>query len=323
VGYGAGLHYFTGSKAHNIAVRKRGIQRGYKINEYGVFKNGKRVAGKTESEVYQKVGLTYIPPELREDGGEIAAAENDALPRLISLEDIRGDLHCHTTDSDGRASIREMARAARDRGYDYLAITDHSRKVRMANGLDAERLADQIERIERLDEELEDIRLLKGIEVDILEDGRLDLPDDILKELDLRVCSVHYHQNLSRKKQTRRILKAMENPYFNILGHPTGRLIGRRKPMEVDMQQIVRAAGENGCILELNAEPERLDLNDHYCRMVAENDVKIAISTDAHSSDSLDFMRFGIGQARRGWLQAENVINTRRCPQMLECIQRS
>jgi len=323
VGYGAGLHYFTGSKAHNIAVRKRGIQRGYKINEYGVFKNGKRVAGKTESEVYQKVGLTYIPPELREDGGEIAAAENDALPRLISLEDIRGDLHCHTTDSDGRASIREMARAACDRGYDYLAITDHSRKVRMANGLDAERLADQIERIERLDEELEDIRLLKGIEVDILEDGRLDLPDDILKELDLRVCSVHYHQNLSRKKQTRRILKAMENPYFNILGHPTGRLIGRRKPMEVDMQQIVRAAGENGCILELNAEPERLDLNDHYCRMAAENDVKIAISTDAHSSDSLDFMRFGIGQARRGWLQAEKVINTRRCPQMLECIQRS
>jgi len=322
VGYGAGLHYFTGSKAHNIAVRKRGVKKNLKINEYGVYRGKKRVAGKTEKEVYDAVDLPYIEPELREDNGEIEAAEKGRLPDLVAADDIRGDLHAHTNATDGQDSLEDMAEAAKDLGYRYLAITEHSRKVTMAKGFDADRLEEQIERIDRLNEALEDFRLLKGIEVDILEDGQLDLPDDILKELDLRVCSVHYHQNLPRKKQTRRILKAMENPYFNILGHPTGRIIGQRGPIEVDLEQVMKAAGENGCFLELNAEPDRLDLNDSHCRMAREIGVKVAVSTDAHSSGSLRFMRFGIHQARRGWLEAGDVVNTRSTAALLKMMKR-
>jgi len=310
VSYGAALHYFTGSKSHNIAIRKIGQEKGYKINEYGVFKGRKRIAGKTEKEVYGAVDLPYIEPELREDRGEIQAARNNQLPSLIELNSIQGDLHCHTRESDGHNSLEEMAKAAREKGYAYLAITEHSQKVAMAKGLNRERLAAQIDKIDQLNADLEDFTLLKGIEVDILEDGALDLPDDILKKLDIVVCSIHYNQNLSRKKQTRRIIRAMDNPCCNILGHPTGRLINKREPYEVDMEEIMRAASERGCHLELNAHPDRLDLSDRFCKMAKEMHVKLAVSTDAHGISDLDFMRFGIGQARRGWLEAQDVINT-------------
>lgn len=323
VGYGAGLHYFTGSKAHNIAVRKRGVKKKLKVNEYGVFKGKKRVAGRRENEVYNIVGLDYIEPELREDTGEIEAAERGRLPELVRLKDIRGDLHAHTKETDGQDTLEDMARAAKDIGYEYLAITEHSKRVTMTKGLDAKKLADHIERIDHLNKKLDNFRLLKGIEVDILEDGSLDLPDEILKELDLRVCAVHYGQNLSRKKQTQRILKAMRNPNFNILAHPTGRLVGKRKPYEVDLAAIMEAARDNGCFLEVNAEPERLDLTDLHCRMAKEIGVKLAVSTDAHSTGSLEFMRFGIDQARRGWLEAKDIINTRSAEELLKRMKRT
>jgi DNA polymerase (family X) len=323
VGYGAGLHYFTGSKAHNIAVRKRGVGKGFKINEYGVFKDDRRVAGKTEEEVYEKVGLAFIPPELREDTGEIEAAEKGRLPELVCREDIRGDLHVHTDATDGQDRLEDMVAAARELGYAYLAITDHSKKVTMAKGLDAERLEAQIHRIDRLNDQLEGFRVLKGIEVDILEDGTLDLPDSILGTLDLRVCSVHYAQNLPRGRQTRRIIKAMENPFCNILGHPTGRILGQRRGYAVDLEKIIDAARDLGCFMELNAEPERLDLYDVHCRMALDKGVRVAVSTDAHSAASLAFMRFGIDQARRGWLTADDVLNTRGCDALLELLRRT
>ncbi len=321
-GYGAGLHYFTGSKAHNIAVRKKAVKRNLKINEYGVYRGDERIAGKTEQEVYDQVGLAYIEPELREDDGEIEAAETDNLPALAALEDIRGDLHSHTKASDGHDTLEDMVQAAQNLGYEYLAVTDHSKRVAMANGLDAGRLERQIERINKLNEKLDGFRILKGVEVDILEDGSLDLDDDILEKLDIRVCSIHYNLSLSREKQTSRILKAMENPYFNILGHPTGRIIGQRKGYEIDLEKIMKTAAESGCFMELNADPQRLDLTDTHCRMAGESGVKIAIATDAHSRGSLEFMRFGVNQARRGWMGPENVINTRNCEDLLKLIKR-
>jgi DNA polymerase (family 10) len=321
--YGAGLHYFTGSKAHVVALRRMGVARGLKINEYGVYRGNRRVAGKTEAEVYAQLDLPCIPPELRENEGEIEAAQAHCLPTLVELDDIRGDLHSHTRWSDGHDDLEAMAKAARDRGYAYLAVTDHSRRVAMANGLDAKRLAAQIERIDRLNENLGSFRLLKAIEVDILEDGTLDLPDAILKDLDLRVCAIHYGLDLPRERQTRRILKAMENPYFNILAHPTGRLIGQRRGSDIDMERIMAAARQAGCILELNADPRRLDLTDAHCRMAKERGVKVAVSTDAHSTDGLGFMRFGIGQARRGWLEAQDVVNTRGRDALLKSMRRS
>ena len=311
VSYGAALHYFTGSKAHNIAVRKIGVKKKLKINEYGVFKGKKRVAGKTEKEVYDQVELPFIEPELREGQGEIEAAQNKKLPDLITLNDLRGELHSHTKATDGKSTFVEMARAAKDRGYDYLAVTDHSQKVAMAKGLNVKRLTGQLKDIDQLNEKLNGIRLLKGIEVDILEDGSLDLPDDILKELDVRICSVHYNRNLSQKKQTERIIRAMDNPYFNILAHPTGRMINEREPLALEMEKLMEAAVERNCFMEINAHPERLDLSDRYCRMAKQMKLKLAISTDAHSEMELDFIRFGVDQARRGWLEPDDVINTR------------
>jgi DNA polymerase (family 10) len=322
VSYGAALHYFTGSKAHNIAIRKLGMKEGLKINEYGVFRGDKRIAGKTEEEVYREVGLPYIEPELREDRGEIEAAQKGKLPKLVVLEDIKGDLHAHTKLTDGHASLEDMAEGAKGRGYEYLAITEHSRHVSVAKGLDKEGLADHIGRIDNLNKKLKGITLLKSIELDILEDGTLDLPDDILKELDIVVCSVHYKFNLTRKKQTERIIKAMDNPYFNILSHATGRLINEREPYEVDMESVMKAAKERGCFLELNAYPDRLDLNDTDCKMAKDMGIKVAISTDAHSVNDLDFMRFGIGQARRGWLEADDVLNTRSWTELQKLLKR-
>jgi DNA polymerase (family 10) len=288
-----------------------GVKKKLKINEYGVFKGKKKIAGKTEKGVYKQVGLPYIEPESRENRGELEAASKKNLPRLIVLKDIRGDLHVHTRATDGHYSLEEMAGAAKARGYDYLAITDHSKHVTVAKGMDVKRLQKQIEEIDRLNEKLSGMRILKSVELDILEDGSLDLPDDVLVELDLVVCAIHYKFNLSRKKQTMRIIKAMDNPYFNILSHPTGRLINERKPYEINMEQVMRAAKERGCYLELNAHPDRLDLNDIDCKMAKDMGIKIAIASDAHTIDDLDMMRFGIGQARRGWLEPGDVLNSR------------
>lgn len=322
VSYGAALCYFTGSKAHNIAVRKLGVKKGYKINEYGVFRNEKRVAGKTEKDVYKQIGLPYIAAELRENRGEIDAAKKGKLPELVTLEDIRGDLHCHTKATDGRNSLNEMVEIAKARGYEYLAITDHSRHVTVAHGLDRKRLLDEIRQIDKLNEKLDGIVVLKSIELDILEDGSLDLPDGVLKELDLTVCAVHYKFNLPRKKQTERIIRAMDNPYFNILAHPTGRLINQREAYEVDLETIMTAARKRGCFLEVNAQPDRLDLTDSYCKLAKEMGLKVAISTDAHSTGNLDYIRFGIGQARRGWLEADDVLNTRTLDDLKKLLRR-
>lgn len=309
VSLGAAQLYFTGSRAHNIAVRKVGVKQGYKINEYGVFKGDKRIAGKTEKSVYSAVELPYIEPELRENRGELEAARTGKLPELIALNNIRGDLHSHTDASDGRNTLKEMAQAAEKLGYAYLAITDHSRRLKVAHGLDEKRLLAQIKAIDRLNEKLDKIVLLKSIELDILEDGTLDLPDGILKQLDFTLCAVHHKFNLPRKKQTERILRAMDNPHFHILAHPSGRLIDKREACDIDLEKIIEGAKERGCCLEVDSQPERLDLSDEGCRMAKEMGVKLSIASDAHSVEGLALMRFGVDQARRGWLEAKDVIN--------------
>jgi len=309
--FGAALHYFTGSKAHNIAVRKLGVARGLKINEYGVWKGARRIAGETEESVYAAVGLPYIEPELREEAGELEAARRGELPDLVTLSDLAGDLHAHTKATDGRNTLREMALAAKAAGLAYLAITDHSRHLAMAHGLDPQRLAKQIAEIDALNRELKGITLLKGIEVDILEDGSLDLPDSILSKLDLVVGAVHSKFDLPRARQTERIVKAMANPLLSILAHPTGRLIGEREASDIDMLAVVRAAKRRGVALELNAQPERLDLTDAHCRMAKDEGVLVAIDSDAHATDDFGLLRFGVGQARRGWLEKKDVLNAR------------
>jgi DNA polymerase (family 10) len=322
VSYGAALHYFTGSKAHNIAIRTLGVKRGLKINEYGVFKGERCIAGKTEEEVFAQVDLPFIEPELRENWGEIEAAQKGKLPKLITLKEIRGDLHAHTKATDGRHTLGQMLEAARDRGYQYLAITDHSKRLSMTHGFDAKRLAIRNEEIDRLNEKLEGFIVLKSIEVDILEDGSLDLPNSILKELDLTVCSVHSKFNLPREKQTERITRAMDNPYFNIFAHPSGRLIDEREPYDVDMERVMEAAKERGYVMEVNAHPDRLDLSDVHCKLAKDMGVKVVISTDAHSVTDLELMRFGVWQARRGWIEKEDVLNTRNCDVLKKLIKR-
>jgi DNA polymerase (family 10) len=309
--YGAALVYFTGSKAHNIALRKRAQRRGLKLNEYGVFRGKERLAGETEESVYAAFGLPWIPPELREDRGEIEWAERAELPALVTRRDLRGDLHCHTRASDGRATLEEMADAARAQGLDYLAITEHSQRLGIARGLTAERLLKHIDAIDRLNDHLEGITLLKGIEVDILEDGSLDLPDEVLGQLDLVVGAVHSRFDLSRARQTRRLLKAMAHPHFTLLAHPTTRELGKRAPIQADWLRIIRYARERGCFLELNSQPNRLDLLDTWCHAARDEGVLVAINSDAHSQQDLDNLEGGIGQARRGWLSAEDVLNSR------------
>jgi DNA polymerase (family 10) len=321
--YGAALHYFTGSKAHNIAIRRLGQERGLKINEYGVFKGEARIAGETEESVFQTVGLPFIPPELREDRGEIEAAKTGRLPLLIELSDLRGDLHAHTKATDGHNTILEMAEAAKKHGFEYLAITEHSRRLTVAHGLDPVRLAKQIDEIDRLNDRLEGITLLKGIEVDILENGDLDLPDEVLGRLDLVVGAVHSRFDLPRAKQTQRILKAMDSPHFSILAHPSGRLIDRREPYDVDMLRIIRKAKERGCYLELDAQPERLDLLDAYCQMAKDEGVLVSINSDAHSTLDFDNLRFGIGQARRGWLEKKDVLNALALKELRSLLKRT
>lgn len=321
--YGAALHYFTGGKAHNIAMRTLARERGLKVNEYGVFQGVRRIAGDTEESVFRALGLAWIPPELRENQGEIQAAAAGTLPTLVSLGDLRGDLHAHTTATDGHAGLEAMAAAARARGLEYLAITEHSRRLTMAHGLDARRLREQGMDIDRLNAKLKGITLLKGIEVDILDDGSLDLPDTALAELDLVVAAVHSRFNLSREAQTRRILKVLAHPLVSILAHPSGRLIDQRDPYDVDMPHVIRAARQRGCFLELNAHPERLDLLDTHCRLAKEEGVLVAISSDAHSEADFDNLDYGIGQARRGWLEAGDVLNSRSLAEVRRLLKRT
>ena len=321
--FGAALQYFTGSQAHNVAVRHIGRQRGLKINEYGVFTLEGRVAGETEESVYRAVDLAWIPPELREDRGEIDAARAGRLPRLVELGDIQGDLHSHTAETDGRDSLSDMAAAARRRGLRYLAVTDHSQVLRMVDGLDERRLMAQVEEIDRLNAGLEGFRLLKGIEVDILEDGSLDFPDAVLQRLDIVVGSIHSRFQLTLEQQTARLLRAMDHRCFSILAHPSGRLIGEREPYSVDMAAVVRKAAERGCFLELNANPARLDLTDLHCQMAKEAGVLVAINTDAHSTAELGQLRHGVNQARRGWLEKKDVLNARPLDEVLALLRRT
>jgi DNA polymerase (family 10) len=320
--YGAALVYFTGSKAHNIALRKLGQDRGLKINEYGVFRADRAIAGRTEADVYRSVDLPFIEPELREDRGEIEAAAAGRLPKLVTLADLRGDLHVHTRASDGKSSLRDIAEAAKARGYEYVAITDHTRHATIAHGLDPKRLAAQIDEIDRLNDQIEGIRILKSSEVDILADGKLDLPDSVLKRLDFTVCAVHYRFELDAKAQTERIVRAMDNRFCNILAHPTGRLIGERPGYAVDLERVMEAAKERGCFLELNAHPSRLDLDDVHCRAAKEMELKLALGTDAHSNVGLGAMRYGVDQARRGWLEADDLLNTRSWPELKALLAR-
>jgi DNA polymerase (family 10) len=320
--YGAALLYFTGSKAHNIALRNIAVDRGWKLNEYGLFSKTKSIAGATEAGIYKKLALQFVPPELREDRGEIALARKNALPNLVQLAHIRGDLHVHSNWSDGNVPIAEMAQAAQARGYEYMALTDHSRRVTVAHGLDRARLLRQIKEVDRLNARMRGFTVLKGVEVDILADGELDLPDEVLSRLDVVVAAVHYKFDLSREKQTERVLRAFDNPRVSILAHPTGRLIEERPPYELDLERIMMAAKERGCALEINAEPDRLDLTDVAAKAAKELGVRIAISTDAHSIAALDYMRFGIDQARRGWLEPDDVINTRSLAELNSLLRR-
>ncbi len=310
-GFGAALHYFTGARAHNIALRRMAREQGLKFNEYGLFRGEARVAGATEASVYQYFGMPWITPELREDRGELQAALAGRLPQLVALEDLKGDLHCHTRATDGSATLDEMATAARARGLSYLAITDHSHHLSVAHGQDADALARQIDAIDAWNASHRGLRLLRGVEVDILADGSLDLPDSILARLDIVVAAIHSDFGLSRARQTQRLLRAMDNPHVHVIAHPTGRLIGRRPGCEADTGQVFAHAARNGVAMELNAQPERLDLDDILVRAAVEQGVRVAISSDAHSPAQLAGLRHGVGQARRGWVEPEHVINTR------------
>ena len=321
--FGAALQYFTGSKDHNIAIRRLGQQRGLKINEYGVFRFEKQVAGRTEASVYRSVDLPCIPPELRENRGEIQAAGDNQLPQLIERKDLKGDLHLHTRATDGRNSLEEMALAAKKHGLKYIAVTEHSDRLKVAGGLDPPRLMQQIDEIERLNDQLKGIRILKGLEVEILEDGTLDLPDAVLARLDLVVGTVHSYFKMPLEKQTERILRAMDHRYFSMLAHPTGRLIDEREPYQVDMTRIIHKARDRGCFLELNSNPRRLDLYDIYCQAAKAEGVLVSINSDAHSINDFNYLSFGVGQARRGWLGKDDVLNTRSLAQLRKLLKRT
>lgn len=331
--FGAALMYFTGSKAHNVHLRQMAVDRDLRISEYGAFKisdqesdggdpwAGEMVAGETEEAMYDAVGLPWIPPELREDRGEIEAASEGRLPGLVTLEDIKGDVQMHSTWSDGKSSLEEMLRAAQERGYEYIAITDHSPALAMTQGLDAEKARQQWAEIQRLNEAYEGIRLLRGMEVDILEDGSLDMDGETLEALDVVVAAVHSHLSLAPPAQTERIISALEHPQVNILAHPTERKIQERSPMVFDLETVLEAAADHEVAVELNAQPNRLDLSDVQVRLAKEMGVKVMINTDAHRTDELSFMRYGVDQARRGWLEPEDVLNTLSLDELLDWLK--
>lgn len=310
--FGAALLYFTGSKEHNVALRGRANEMGYTLNEYqlATLKAEKHVAGKTEEEIYGKLKLDFIPPELRENTGEIAAAEKHALPKLIERKDIKGDLQMHSTASDGKNSIEEMAEAAGDLGHEYIAITDHSKAVSVANGLDEKRMEAHIKKLNAANDKKRGIRVLAGAEVDIMKNGSLDYSDEILAQLDVVVCSIHSYFNLDRSEMTERMLAAIENPYTQIIGHPTGRLLLKRDALNYDMEKILDSCAKHGVAMECNSYPDRLDLKDVYLRMCKERGVKVVISTDSHNTGNLAFIRYGVTTARRAWLTKADVINT-------------
>ncbi len=320
--FGAALFYFTGSRSHNLALRREALEKHLKLNEYGVYKGNKLLAGKTEKDLYKVFDLPYIEPELRENNGEFDAALNNELPELVSLDDIRGDMQSHTTQSDGNNTLEEMAHAAKDKGYEYLAITDHSKRVGVTTGLDSKGLRRQMKQIDSLNKKFKKFRVLKSIEVDILEDGSLDLLDDILEELDIVVCSIHSKLDLPEDKQTERYIRAMDNPYCTIIAHPTERRIKERNPMNLNMDTLMKAAKERNVVLEINAQPDRLDMSDVHCRMAVDYGVRVVISTDAHRTSDLDFIRFGVDQARRGWVQRKDVLNTRTWKQIQNLLRR-
>lgn len=310
--YGAALQYFTGSKSHNVSIRQRALKMGYTLSEYALTRveDGSRVAGTTEEEVYAALKLDYIPPELRENQGEIEAAEHHRLPKLIELADIRGDVHMHTVETDGRCTIEEMIDAARERGYEYMAITDHSKNLAFANGLDDQRAEAHVRKIREAGSKAEGIKVLAGIEVDILADGELDLSASVLDEMDLVIASVHSHFQQEPRQMTDRLLSAITSGHISILGHPTGRILLRREGYDFDLDAVMRAAAKHDVAMELNAYPDRLDLCDRHLKMAKERGVKIVIDTDSHHTSHLEKMRFGLLQARRAWLTPADVLNT-------------
>ena len=310
--YGAAMQYFTGSKAHNVALRQRALKMGYTLSEYSLAQldTEKPVAGKTEEEIYAKLKLDYIPPELRENLGELDAAETHTLPALISQTDLQGDVHMHTVETDGRNTIEEMAEAAKERGYKYMAITDHSKNLAFANGLDDKRAVEHIKRIRAVNEHIEGIKIFAGIEVDILADGTFDLSDSVLEQMDIVIASVHSHFNQTSQEMTDRLVKAVENPNTSLLGHPTGRLLLRREAYPFDMDAVLKAAARKKVAMELNAYPDRLDLGDRHLRLAKQHGVKLVINTDSHHTSHMEKIRFGVLQARRAWLTKEDVLNT-------------
>lgn len=316
--FGAAMQYFTGSKQHNVRLREIAARKGFKINEYGVYRGEEKIAGETEEGVYESVGLSYIEPEMREDRGEIEGAMAGHLPELIEMNDIRGDLHIHTDWSDGRRSIQQMVKAAKSRGYEYMVVSDHSPAVGIAGGPSEEELIEQIEEVRSVNKDLDGFRVLTSTEVDIKSDNTLDYSDEILSELDIVIAAVHSKFSMDRDSMTDRIISAIENPCVDIIAHPTGRLLGQRDPYAVDMDRVIMAAKNNTCVLELNSNPRRLDLNDIHCRRAREIGVKIAISTDSHDIPQLHLMRYGVATARRGWLEKRDVVNTLSLDDILE-----
>jgi DNA polymerase (family 10) len=321
--YGAALNYFTGSKEHNVALRERAIKKGLKLNEYGLWKGSKQVAGKTEEDIYKALGLEYIEPEMREMTGEIEAAAQGHLPKLVEYGDLRGDLQVQTDWTDGSASIEGMALAAAERGLEYIVITDHTKRLAMAHGLDEVRIVEQMAEIDKVQKKIGSrIKILKGTECDILKDGSLDLPDKILSKLDVVGVSLHSFFNLPEAEQTERALRAIRNPHADIFFHPTGRLVGKREACKLDMEKIIRAAKETGTVLEVNSFPERLDLKDEYVRMAVNAGVKLSIDSDAHAPSHFDLLPYGIANARRGWATRADVINAWPLEKMLKFLKK-
>lgn len=323
--FGAALHYFTGSKAHNIRIRELGVKKGLKINEYGIFKKEEggevKIGGREEEDVFKSVGLPFISPELREDRGEIEAGLRKELPKLIDLNEIRGDLHVHSKWSDGNNTVEEIAEAARSRGYEYIGICDHSQSLKVAGGVSEKEFLRRIKQIRQIDERIEGIKILAMSEVDIDSEGRLDYPDELLRELDIVIATIHTGFKQDRATITERIIRAMENEYVDIIAHPTGRLLGEREPYEIDLDRVLKVAKSTGTALEINAFPNRMDLNDVHSRTAKEEGVKLAINTDAHHILQLDWISFGIAVARRAWLQAEDVVNTYPLEKLLDSLK--
>jgi len=322
--FGAAMAYFTGSKEHNIRLREMAVRKGLKINEYGVFdaETEKKLGGRHEADVYRILGMPFIAPEMREDTGEIDAALEGRLPELIEVKDIKGDLHVHSNYSDGSHDIGELIEAARDMGYRYLAITDHSKGLAVARGLSIERVIERNKKIRDINKKLKGFKLLAGTEMDIRSDGALDYPDEVLKQLDIVIASIHSGFRQPEEQITKRLISAMKNPYVSIIAHPTGRLIGERDAYEVDMDEVLKTAGETGTFIEINAYPLRLDLSDTYIRKAKEMGVSFAINTDAHVNYQFEFMAYGVGNARRGWLEKGDVLNTCTCDMLMKRLKR-